>query len=130
MSSTIPILEIDNLLVVSIQVELDDKTALQLQHDLAAKLNESGSAGIVLDFTAVDVVDSFIAKVVGEMAGITKLMGSDMVVSGLTPQVALTLVDLGIDLGGVTTALNLQKGIDALRKKGLANDRKKETNPS
>lgn len=127
MSSTIPILEIDDLLVVSVQVELDDNSALQLQQDLAAKLSKSRSAGIVIDFTAVDVVDSFIAKVVGEMANITRLMGSDMVVTGLSPQVALTLVDLGIDLGGVSTALNLQKGIDALRKKGLANDRRKET---
>lgn len=121
MSTMIPILEIDNLLVVSIQVELDDTSALQLQQDLAARLSRSSYSGIVIDFTAVEVVDSFIARVVGEMARITRLMGSEMVVTGLSPQVALTLVDLGIDLGDVTTALNLQKGIDALRKKGLAN---------
>lgn len=121
MRTVIPILEIDNLLIVSIQVELDDTSALKLQQDLAARLSRSSYSGIVIDFTAVEVVDSFIARVVGEMAGITRLMGSEIVVTGLSPQVALTLVDLGIDLGDVTTALNLQKGIDALRKKELAN---------
>jgi rsbT antagonist protein RsbS len=113
----IPILEIDDLLVVSIQIELDDQSALQLQYDLAAKLSRTGSCGIVIDFTAVQVVDSFIAKVVGDIAHITRLMGANLVVTGLNPQVALTLVDLGIELAGVTTALNLQKGIDFLRKK-------------
>ena len=116
MGTSVPILEIDNLLIVSIQIELDDNSALQLQQDLASKLMATGSSGIVLDFTAVQIVDSFIARVIGDMARITKLMGSEMVVTGLNPQVALTLVDLGIDLAGVTTALNLQKGIDRLRK--------------
>lgn len=116
MGTSVPILEIDNLLIVSIQIELDDNSALQLQQDLASKLTDTGSSGIVLDFTAVQIVDSFIARVIGDMARITKLMGSEMVVTGLKPQVALTLVDLGIDLVGVTTALNLQKGIDRLRK--------------
>ena len=116
MGTSVPILEIDNLLIVSIQIELDDNSALQLQQDLASKLMATGSSGIVLDFTAVQIVDSFIARVIGDMARITKLMGSEMVVTGLKPQVALTLVDLGIDLVGVTTALNLQKGIDRLRK--------------
>ena len=116
MGTSVPILEIDNLLIVSIQIELDDNSALQLQQDLASKLTDTGSSGIVLDFTAVQIVDSFIARVIGDMARITKLMGSEMVVTGLNPQVALTLVDLGIDLAGVTTALNLQKGIDRLRK--------------
>lgn len=116
MRGAIPILEIDDLLVVSIQVDLDDSLALRLQSDLAAKLVASGSAGIVIDFTAVPVVDSFIARVVGDIAQITQLMGAHLVVTGLKPQVALTLVDLGIDLSKVTTALNLQKGIDLLRK--------------
>ena len=116
MGSPIPILEIDNLLIVSIQRELDDNLALQLQNDLAKKLTVTGSAGIVIDFTGVDIVDSFIARVVGDIARVTHLMGSRLVVTGLKPQVALTLVDLGIPLSGVTTALNLQKGINLLRK--------------
>lgn len=126
MGTAIPILEIDNLLVVSIQMELNDSLALQLQNDLAAKLSESGSSGIVIDFTAVQVVDSFIARVVGDIARITRLMGSEIVVTGLNPQVALTLVDLGIDLQGVTTALNLQKGIDLLRKMRLGYEKKRD----
>jgi rsbT antagonist protein RsbS len=116
MGTAIPILEIDELLIVSIQRELDDNLALQLQNDLAEKLADSGSAGIVIDFTAVPVVDSFIARIVGDIARITQLMGSHLVVTGLKPQVALTLVDLGIGLEDVTTALNLQKGINLLRK--------------
>jgi rsbT antagonist protein RsbS len=116
MGTAIPILEIDELLIVSIQRELDDNLALQLQNDLAEKLSDSGSDGIVIDFTAVPVVDSFIARVIGDIARITQLMGSHLVVTGLKPQVALTLVDLGIHLTDVTTALNLQKGINLLRK--------------
>lgn len=116
MEKAIPILEIDNLLVVSIQTELNDSLALQLQQDLADKLSMTGSSGIVIDFTAVQIVDSFIARVIGNIAGITRMMGAEMVVTGLNPQVAITLVDLGIELEGVTTALNLQKGIDLLRK--------------
>lgn len=122
MEGTIPILEIDDLLIVSIQKELDDNLALQLQSDLAEKLAATGSSGIVLDFTAVVLVDSFIAKVVGDIARITHLMGSHLVVTGLKPQIALTLVDLGIHLSGVTTALNLQKGINLLRKMESKNE--------
>lgn len=116
MPTAIPILEIDDLLIVSIQKELDDNLAIQLQNDLAEKLAATESSGIVIDFTAVEVVDSFIARVVGDIARITQLMGSHLVVTGLNPQVALTLVDLGIHLSGVTTALNLQKGVNLLRK--------------
>lgn len=122
MAGAIPILEIDDLLIVSIQRELDDRLALQLQNDLAEKLAATGSAGIVIDFTAVAIVDSFIARVVGDIARVTHLMGSHLVVTGLKPQVALTLVDLGIHLSGVTTALNLQKGINLLRKMRSENE--------
>jgi len=116
MKPCIPILEIDDLLIVSIQQDLDDSLAVQLQNDLSEKLAATESCGIVIDFTAVEVVDSFIARVVGDIARITQLIGSHLVVTGIKPQVAITLVDLGIYLSGVTTALNLQKGINLLRK--------------
>lgn len=120
MASEIPILEIDGLFIVSIQNELDDNLALQLQQDLAEKLWASEASGIVIDFTAVPMVDSFFARIIGDIARITQLMGSTLVVTGLKPPIAISLIELGVTLPNVTTALNLQKGIDLLRKKGQA----------
>ena len=111
----IPILQIDDLLIVSIQIDLNDSRALQLQHDLAAQIRHTDARGVVIDFTAVKLVDSFIARVISDIAQVTKLMGAELVVTGLSPSVAITLVELGIVLQEVKTALNLQKGIDLLR---------------
>ncbi len=117
MATEIPILEIDGLFIVSIQNELDDNLALKLYNDLSQKLWASGVSGIVIDFTAVPIVDSFIARIIGDISRLTHLMGSTLVVTGLKPQVAISLIELGITLPNVTTALNLQNGIDLLRQK-------------
>lgn len=123
MATEIPILEIDGLFIVSIQTELNDNLAVQLQTHLAEKLSASGAGGIVIDFTAVTVIDSFMARIIGDIARITQLMGSTLVVTGLKPQVAISLIELGITLPNVITALNLQKGIDLLRKKAKSDER-------
>ncbi|MBM7694102.1 rsbT antagonist protein RsbS [Peribacillus deserti] len=112
----IPILKIQDILLVSVQIELDDQSALQLQEDLLIKIQETAAKGIVLDLTSLDMVDSFIAKVLGDIVSMSKLMGSTVVITGIQPAVAITLIELGITLNDVLTAMDLEKGVDLLRK--------------
>ncbi|PLT31285.1 STAS domain-containing protein [Peribacillus deserti] len=111
----IPILKIQNILLVSVQIELDDQSALQLQEDLLTKIQETAAGGIVLDLTSLDMVDSFIGKVIGDIVSMSKLMGSNVVITGIQPAVAITLIELGISLNGVLTAMDLEKGVDLLK---------------
>jgi len=111
----IPILQIENFLVASIQTELHDQTAIQFKDDLLERIYDTKARGLVLDLTAIDVVDSFIARIIGDLAEMAGLMGATVVVTGLQPAVAITLVELGVELRGVVTALDLQKGISTLR---------------
>jgi rsbT antagonist protein RsbS len=111
----IPILKLHNCLLVSIQWELDDQTALQFQEDLLQKIHETGASGVVIDLTSVDVIDSFIAKVLGDVIGMSKLMGAKVVLTGIQPAVAITLIELGIHLADVQTALDLEKGLETLQ---------------
>lgn len=112
----IPILQIENFLVASIQVPLHDRLAEQFKDDLLKRIYETKAKGFILDLTALDVVDSFLGRMIGEIAEMSSLMGTHVVVSGLQPAVAITLVELGVELSGVTTVLNLQKGITTLRR--------------
>ena len=112
----IPILQIENYLVASIQTALHDKAATQFRDDLLERIYETKARGLILDLTAVDVVDSFLARLTGDIAEMAGLMGTTVVITGLQPEVAITLVELGVELKGVTTALNLEKGIAALRR--------------
>jgi len=112
----IPILQIENFLVASIQTELHDKTAIHFKDDLLQRIYDTKARGLVLDLTAIDVVDSFIARIIGDVAEMAGLMGALVVVTGLQPAVAITLVELGVEMRGVVTALNLEKGIVRLRK--------------
>jgi rsbT antagonist protein RsbS len=112
----IPILQIENYLVASIQTALHDKAATQFRDDLLERIYATKARGLILDLTAVDVVDSFLARLIGDIAEMASLMGTTVVITGLQPEVAITLVELGVELKGVTTALNLEKGIAALRK--------------
>ncbi|WP_409304027.1 STAS domain-containing protein [Peribacillus sp. SCS-155] len=114
----IPILKLYDILLVSIQFELDDESALTLQEDLLAKTHETGAAGIVLDLTSLDIVDSFIAKVLGDTVAMAELMGAKVVLTGIQPAVAITLIELGISLEGIGTALDLEKGIELLNQSG------------
>jgi rsbT antagonist protein RsbS len=111
----IPVLQIQDFLVASVQTELHDQAATQFKDDLLQRIYETKARGLILDLTAMDMVDSFIAKLTGDIAEMAALMGTRVVVSGLQPSVAVTLVELGVELRGVITALNLEKGIEILR---------------
>ncbi|WP_108671623.1 STAS domain-containing protein [Peribacillus acanthi] len=112
----IPILKLNNLLLISIQVELDDRTALELQESLLQKIHETGAGGVVLDLTSLDMIDSFIAKILGDLVSMAELMGAKVVITGIQPAVAITLIELGINLNGGHTALDLEKGIEILER--------------
>ncbi|MFA1822567.1 STAS domain-containing protein [Virgibacillus oceani] len=110
----IPILKLHNYLLISIQTELDDNTAIQFQEDLLSKIHQSGSSGVVIDLTSVEIIDSFIAKVLGDVVTMADLMGAKVVLTGIQPAVAMTLIDLGIHLKNVPTALDLEQGLNKL----------------
>lgn len=111
----IPILKLHNYLLISIQIDLDDQTAIQFQEDLLSKIHESGATGVVIDLTSVDIIDSFIAKVLGDVVTMSDLMGAKVVLTGIQPAVAMTLIDLGIHMKDVPTALDLEQGLIKLR---------------
>ncbi|GAE28899.1 STAS domain-containing protein [Halalkalibacter hemicellulosilyticus] len=111
----IPILKLSHYLLVSVQVELDDQTALQFQEDLLNKIHNEGSLGVVIDLTSVDMIDSFIAKVLGDVVDMSGLMGAKVVLTGIQPAVAITLIDMGIKMQNVETALDLEQGLEKLQ---------------
>jgi rsbT antagonist protein RsbS len=110
----IPILKLGDVLLVSIQGELQDQDVLALQDDLAETIVATGVHGLVIDISAVDIVDSFIGRMFATIASISRLFDADTVVVGMRPAVAITLVELGLPLGDVRTALNLEKGLAIL----------------
>lgn len=111
----IPILKLKDYLLVSVQIELDDQTALQFQEDILNKIHQESSRGVVIDLTSVNCIDSFIAKVLGDVVEMSNLMGAKVVLTGIQPAVAITLVDMGILMHGVQTALDLEQGMDKLQ---------------
>lgn len=111
----IPILKLKDYLLVSIQIELDDRTALQFQEDMLKEIHSTGASGVVIDLTSVDVIDSYIAKILGDVVNMAHLMGSKVVMTGIQPAVAITLIDLGISFRGVSTAMNLEQGLEKLQ---------------
>ncbi len=115
MSIRIPILKLKETLIVSIQWELDDQTALQFQEDLLKKMHETNARGVLIDLTPIDFIDSFIAKVLGDVISMSGLMGAKVVITGIQPAVAITLIELGIRLEDVLTALDLENGLDKLQ---------------
>jgi rsbT antagonist protein RsbS len=115
-ASRIPILQIDEFLVASVQVELYDKSAVMFKESLLQRIYETKSKGLILDLTAMEIVDSFMGRIITEVGAMAGLMGTKVVITGLQPAVAITLVELGLELAGVHTALNLEKGIVALRR--------------
>ncbi|QMU70532.1 STAS domain-containing protein [Streptacidiphilus sp. P02-A3a] len=119
MSDRVPVLRIGDVLLVSIQTDLDDEAVLNLQDDLAARVVDSEAHGVVIDITAVEIVDSFVGRMLATIASISRLLDAETVVVGMRPAVAITLVELGLSLGGVRTALTLEKGLQALRHSGV-----------
>ncbi|SFB38883.1 rsbT antagonist protein RsbS [Lentibacillus halodurans] len=107
----IPILKLHNYLLISIQTEIDDNTAIQFQEDLLDKIHHTGATGVVIDLTSVEIIDSFIAKVLGDVVTMSDLMGAKVVLTGIQPAVAVTLIDLGVHLKDVPTALDLERGL-------------------
>lgn len=116
MSEHVPVLQVGQVLLVSIQRDLDDHTVMNLQEDLAAKVVETGAHGVVIDITAVEIVDSFVGRMLATIAAISRMLDAHTVVVGMRPAVAITLVELGLSLGGVRTALTLQKGLQVLER--------------
>lgn len=111
----IPILKIGDVLIASIQVALHDASAMQFKEDLLEKIHETKSRAVIIDLTALDLVDSFIGRMIADIAAMAGLMGSRVVLTGLQPPVAITLVELGLELPQVLTALNLEKGLALMR---------------
>ena len=111
----IPILQLGQFLLVTIQVELHDELAMTLQDDLTNKLAKTGARGVLLDISALEIVDSFIGRSLAQIAGIARVMDATTVLTGMRPAVAITLVELGVTLAGIKTALNVDKGMRLLR---------------
>jgi rsbT antagonist protein RsbS len=111
----IPILQLGQFLLVTIQVELHDELAMTLQDDLTNKLARTGARGVLIDISALEIVDSFIGRTLAQIAGISRVMDATTVLAGMRPAVAITLVELGVTLAGIKTALNVDKGMRLLR---------------
>jgi len=113
----VPILSLGDVLLVSIQVDLQDDSVLMLQEDLAERIVSSGASGVVIDISAVEIVDSFIGRMFATIAALSKVLDAETVVVGMRPAVAITLVELGLSLQGVRTALDLERGLTTLRRR-------------
>ena len=111
----IPILQMGEFLLVTIQVDMHDRLALQLQDDLTERVAATGARGVLIDISALEVVDSFIGRMIANIAGMSRVLDAQTVVTGMQPAVAITLVELGLTLPGVRTALNIDRGMALLR---------------
>jgi rsbT antagonist protein RsbS len=111
----IPILRMGRILLVSIQVDMHDQLALALQDDLTQRIVSDKARGVLIDISSLDVVDSFIGRMISNIAAMSRVLDAHTVVVGMQPAVAITLVELGLDLAGVRTALNVEKGMALLQ---------------
>lgn len=112
----IPILQMGKCLLVTIQVDMRDQTALTLQDDLSTAIETTGATGVLIDISALEIVDSFIGRMLASISGIARVLDATTVVVGMQPAVAITLVELGLSLEGVQTALNVERGMQKLTK--------------
>jgi rsbT antagonist protein RsbS len=113
----IPILKLGELLLTSIQSDVTDEQALTLQSDILVGLESAQARGVVLDISALDVVDSYMARILSETARMARVMGGEVVITGMNPMVAMTLIEMGRELINVMTALNLEQGVEKLKER-------------
>ncbi|MBK0379712.1 STAS domain-containing protein [Mucilaginibacter segetis] len=111
----IPILRMGAFLLVTIQVDLYDRLALNLEADLVQMVNNTNAKGVLIDISAVSIVDSFMGRIIGNIASMSKILDAETVVVGMQPAVAITLIELGLPLKGVHTALDMEKGMNLLK---------------
>jgi rsbT antagonist protein RsbS len=112
----IPILKMGEFLLVSIQVDMHDRLAMTLQEDLTERIVRTHARGVLIDISSLDVVDSFIGRMLDHIASMSRILDAETVVVGMRPAVAITLVELGLSLPGIRTALNIDKGMELLRR--------------
>ena len=118
----IPILKIGKALLVTIQVDMHDRLAMSLEEDLTQKIVETGARGVLIDISALEIVDSFIGRMLDNIAGVSRILDADTVLVGMQPAVAITLVELGLTLNGVKTALNVDRGMKLIAQRLTAAD--------
>ena len=111
----IPLFKMGEFILVTIQVDLHDKLVMTLQNDIAEEISKSGTRGVLIDISALEIVDSFVGRMLANVASVAKILGAETVVVGMQPAIAITLVELGMTLEGVRTALNAAMGMDLLR---------------
>src|SRR3712207_2025185 len=113
----IPILKLGDALLVTIQVDMHDRLALALEEDLTTKIVATRAKGVLIDISALEIVDSFIGRMLDNIAAVSRVLDADTVVVGMRPAVAITLVELGLELRGVRTALNVERGMALIRRR-------------
>ncbi|HET9208444.1 MAG TPA: STAS domain-containing protein [Burkholderiaceae bacterium] len=113
----IPILKLGDVLLVTIQVDMHDQIATALEEDLTARIVANGARGVLIDISALEIVDSFIGRMLDNIAAISRILDADTVVVGMRPAVAITLVELGLSLSGVKTALDVDRGMAMVRRR-------------
>lgn len=118
----IPILKLGRALLVTIQVDMHDRLAMALEEDLTQKIVETGARGVLIDISALEIVDSFIGRMLDNIAGVSRILDAETVLVGMQPAVAITLVELGLTLSGIKTALSVERGMALISSKLTAGD--------
>ncbi len=113
----IPILKVGRALLVTVQVDMHDRLAAALEEDLSARIVATGARGVLIDISGLDIVNSFMGRMLDSIASVSRMLDAETVVVGMRPAVAITLVELGLELGGVRTALNVERGMELLAKR-------------
>jgi rsbT antagonist protein RsbS len=125
----IPVLRLGDFLLVTIQVDLDDRLAEALEENLVNLVHQTSACGVLIDISAVSIIDSFIGRILSNIAGMAKIMDAETVVVGMQPAVAVTLVELGLPFKGILTALNVEKGLELLRMKVALKEESPDNDP-
>lgn len=128
--SQIPVLKLGDYLIVSIQSDIHDKLALNLQDDITSKIKDTNAKGVLIDISSLKIVDSFTARIMGDISDMADILDAESVLVGMQPAVAITLVELGISLSKINTALNIDKGMDLLQKLVESTDQEKNDETS